>query len=185
VARSGVLLLPFTASSVGVARRRLIAELISAGIFEGSARDAALVLSELISNALRHASPLPGAKVKVAWILRRDSVEVAVSDGGGRTVPELAQPTASSVGGRGLGIVARLSRHWGVRSGDGEMTVWAELPAPHGGRARPGRAGLDDAAALQGAASDALARPRKPGRLRRLARGWGAAGVVPRASAFT
>jgi anti-sigma regulatory factor (Ser/Thr protein kinase) len=160
-----VLLLPYTASSVGVARRRLIADLISAGIFESSACDAALVLSELISNALRHASPLPGAKVKVAWILHRDSVEVAVSDGGGQTVPELTQPTMSSVGGRGLGIVARLSRHWGVRSGDGEMTVWAEVPAAPGGTARRGPSKRQGAAELQGAASDALAL------LRRLASG--------------
>ena len=150
-----MLLLPYTASSVGVARRRLIADLISAGIFEASACDAALVLSELISNALRHASPLPDAKVKVAWILRRDSVEVAVSDGGGRTVPRLTQPNASSVGGRGLGIVARLSRHWGVRSGDGEMTVWAELPAPHGGSVLRSPGSVNGAAELQDAVSDA------------------------------
>jgi len=148
-----VLLLPYTASSVGVARRRLVADLISAGIFEASACDAALVLSELISNALRHASPLPGAKVKVAWIVRRDSVEIAVSDGGGPTVPQLTQPAVSALGGRGLGIVARLSRHWGVRSGDGEMTVWAEVPAPHGGPVRRNGTGRNGTAELQGAAT--------------------------------
>jgi len=153
-----VLLLPYTASSVGVARRRLVADLISAGIFEASACDAALVLSELISNALRHASPLPGAKVKVAWIVRRDSVEIAVSDGGGPTVPQLTQPAASALGGRGLGIVARLSRHWGVRNGDGEMTVWAELPVPHGGPARRNGTGRNGAAELQGVATRRMSR---------------------------
>ncbi len=114
VATSGALLLPYTASSVGVARRRLIGELTDAGVYEGTACDAGLVLSELISNALRHATPLPGRTVKVAWQLRQDTVEVAVSDGGGQTVPLVNQPSNWSVGGRGLGIVDRLSLRWGV-----------------------------------------------------------------------
>jgi anti-sigma regulatory factor (Ser/Thr protein kinase) len=118
VATSGVLLLPYTASSVGIARRRLIGDLTQADVYEGAACDAGLVLSELISNALRHATPLPGCTVKVAWILRQDSVEVAVSDGGGPSVPMVNEPTNWSIGGRGLGIVARLSLRWGVRSGD-------------------------------------------------------------------
>jgi anti-sigma regulatory factor (Ser/Thr protein kinase) len=162
VATSSVLVLPYTPSSVGVARRRLIGDLTQAGVYEGTACDAGLVLSELISNALRHATPLPGRTVKVTWSLRQDSVEVAVSDGGGPTVPVASEPANSSIGGRGLGIVARLSLRWGVcvdgyltdghpagdhPSGDGagdghgdcpgesysgETTVWAELPVRYG-----------------------------------------------------
>jgi anti-sigma regulatory factor (Ser/Thr protein kinase) len=118
VATSSALLLPYTASSVGVARRRLIGDLTEAGVYEGTACDAGLVLSELISNALRHATPLPGRTVKVSWNLRQDSVEVAVSDGGGPTVPMVNKPSNWSLGGRGLGIVARLSLRWGVCVGD-------------------------------------------------------------------
>jgi anti-sigma regulatory factor (Ser/Thr protein kinase) len=132
VATSSALLLPFTASSVGVARRRLIRDLLEAGVYEGTACDAGLVISELISNALRHASPLPGSVVKVSWTLLQDSVEVAVSDGGGPTAPAVNEPTSWSIGGRGLGIVSRLSLRWGVRGSEGgdepETTVWAELP---------------------------------------------------------
>jgi anti-sigma regulatory factor (Ser/Thr protein kinase) len=161
VATSSVLVLPYTASSVGVARRRLIDDLIQAGVYECTACDAGLVLSELISNALRHATPLPGRTVKVAWDLRQDTVAVAVSDGGGETVPIVNEPTNWSIGGRGLGIVARLSLRWGVCVDDaqwesdapangqaaaeaeknghwpsdrrpGEHTVWAELPVRYG-----------------------------------------------------
>jgi anti-sigma regulatory factor (Ser/Thr protein kinase) len=114
VATSSALLLPFTASSVGVARRRLIGDLTEAGVYEGAACDAGLVISELISNALVHARPLPGRTVKVSWKLGQDSVEVSVSDGGGPTVPMVNEPSNWSVGGRGLGIVARLSVRWGV-----------------------------------------------------------------------
>ena len=63
-------------------------------------------------------------------------MEVAVSDGGGPTTPAIGEPTNWAIGGRGLGIVARLSLHWGVRvqedgaqeDGAPETTVWAELP---------------------------------------------------------
>lgn len=159
VATSGMLVLPYTASSVGVARRRLIGDLAEAGVSESTACDAGLVISELISNALRHATPLPGNSIKASWGLRADSVTVAVTDGGAETLPRVHQPTGSSLGGRGLGIVDRLSVQWGVQDGRegldigleprlesrleahleahlGEglaagITVWAELPVEY------------------------------------------------------
>ena len=142
VGTSSVLMLPYTASSVSVARRRLMADLADAGVFETTACDAGLVLSELISNALRHATPLPDASVRVAWRVDGDCLEIAVSDGGGPTVPAVNEPGSSAIGGRGLGIVDRLSLRWGVdvakdgeadtakdgkADGVGKTTVWAEL----------------------------------------------------------
>jgi anti-sigma regulatory factor (Ser/Thr protein kinase) len=142
VGTSSVLMLPYTASSVGVARRRLMADLADAGVFETTACDAGLVLSELISNALRHATPLPDATVRVAWQVDGDCLEIAVSDGGGPTVPAVNEPGQGAIGGRGLGIVDRLSLRWGVETakengtaeqddtaGEGarETTVWARL----------------------------------------------------------
>ncbi|MGE5290072.1 MAG: ATP-binding protein [Micromonosporaceae bacterium] len=122
-------MLPYTASSVGVARRRLLGDLADAGVHEATACDASLILSELISNALRHASPLPGGMVRVSWRLSGDCVEIAVGDGGGPTAPAVNKPAAGALGGRGLGIVDRLSLRWGVyaRQDGSETTVWAEL----------------------------------------------------------
>ncbi|MDX6420792.1 MAG: hypothetical protein QOG28_5412 [Trebonia sp.] len=130
VGTSGVWMLPYTASSVGIARRRLIGDLTRAGVYEATACDAGLVLSELVSNAIRHGTPLPDSVVKVSWTLSDESIEVAVSDGGGPTVPMVNKPAAGALGGRGLGIVDRLSLRWGVytRQDGSETTVWAALP---------------------------------------------------------
>ena len=130
VGTSSVWMLPYTASSVGIARRRLIGDLTRADVCEATACDAGLVLSELVSNALRHATPLPGSQVKVSWMLGDGFIEVAVSDGGGPTAPMVNKPAANALGGRGLGIVDRLALRWGVytRQDGSETTVWAALP---------------------------------------------------------
>ena len=91
--------------------------------------DAALVVSELLSNAIRHAAPLPGAKVRVAWTLNDDALRVAVSDAGGGPLPRITQASPAAPGGRGLGIVETLSSCWGVLRDEGETTVWAMLMA--------------------------------------------------------
>jgi two-component sensor histidine kinase len=130
VTEASDLLLPFVAASVGVARRRLVSDLIQAGVRGSVVTDAALVLSELLSNALCHAAPLPGAGLRVAWCLDAGSVRVSVTDGGGQTVPELGKPDPSTTGGRGLRIVERLCLGWGTRRDDRGTTVWAEVPVP-------------------------------------------------------
>jgi anti-sigma regulatory factor (Ser/Thr protein kinase) len=130
VTESSDLQLPFAASSVGVARRRLVSDLIRAGVCGPAITDAALVLSELLSNALRHATPLPGSGLRVGWSLDSGSVRISVRDGGATTVPELGEPNPFTTGGRGLRIVDRLSTCWGTRSDDEGTTVWAEVPVP-------------------------------------------------------
>ncbi len=111
-----------------MARRRLVSDLMTAGIYDSAACDVALIISELLSNALRHAAPLPGSQIRVAWRIDEESVQVSVSDGGGMTVPELGEPTPGATGGRGLRIVERLSRRWGTSTGDAGTTVWAQVP---------------------------------------------------------
>lgn len=117
---------------MAVARDRLAADLIAAGILDGAVGDAVLVVSELISNSIRHARPLPGASVQVAWALDDGFLEVTVSDGGALTRPMAARATVSSLGGRGLDIVDYLARTWGIRTDDSGVTVWAVLSAPPG-----------------------------------------------------
>jgi anti-sigma regulatory factor (Ser/Thr protein kinase) len=108
-----------------------VSDLAAAGIYETAVGDAALVITELLSNAIRHAAPLPGAQVRVTWTLDHDAVRVAVSDAGDGALPHVTEPAPGAPGGRGLGIVETLSVHWGVLRDNGETTVWALLSAPH------------------------------------------------------
>jgi len=134
--------LPCAPASVANARRVLSDELIAAGICDHAVGDAALVVSELVSNAILHAYPLPGERLKVTWAVDDGWVEVAVSDGGSATMPQAGHPTPASVSGRGLAIVAHICQTWGVRTDDVGLTVWAILPAPGRGQAA-GQTGLD------------------------------------------
>jgi anti-sigma regulatory factor (Ser/Thr protein kinase) len=128
VTEASVLMLPFAASRGGVARRRLVSDLIAAGIYDSAVCDAALVVSELLSNALRHAGPLPGAEIRVAWSIEASTVQVTVCDGGSEAAPELGHPTQAATGGRGLRIVEQLSTDWGASRDDEGTTVWARVP---------------------------------------------------------
>jgi anti-sigma regulatory factor (Ser/Thr protein kinase) len=97
--------------------------------------DAALVLTELISNALRHARPLADGGVRAEWRFSGRALEVTVTDGGSTRQPHVTFASEDTLGGRGLAIVSALSAEWGVgharRDGEGkrvdECTVWARL----------------------------------------------------------
>ncbi|MQA94311.1 MAG: ATP-binding protein [Streptosporangiales bacterium] len=136
-------MLPHAPASVAVARQRLYSDLVAWGVFEPVADDAALVVSELISNALRHARPLPSGEIEVTWTLADGAVEVAVRDGGSSTEPRLSRPSLSSLGGRGLGIVQHLAKRWGVRYDNDATTVWAVVGVPeHQAHDNPSTNGL-------------------------------------------
>jgi anti-sigma regulatory factor (Ser/Thr protein kinase) len=126
---SASVMLPHSAQSVRSARRRLADDLARRGVHDEVIGDASLVVSEIISNALKHARPLTSGQIRVAWDLSSTSLELQVSDGGGPTRPYLQTPSLSSLGGRGLGIVATLCSEWGVRQDADGTTVWATLSA--------------------------------------------------------
>lgn len=129
-------LLPHAAASVGVARRHMITELICRGVPAPVVDDAALVLSELVGNAVRHGSPLPDGGIEVSWQREGAVVRLEVCDGGGGPAGVAAEggPRATSSttaeGGRGLAIVSRLAVTWGRQVRDGVTCVTAELRVP-------------------------------------------------------
>jgi anti-sigma regulatory factor (Ser/Thr protein kinase) len=119
-------------ASAGEVRRRLGADLTDAGLSPAVISDATLVVSELVGNSVRYATPLPGGVLEVSWTVDPDCIRLRVSDGGGPSVPARHNAGPADVRGRGLAIVAALARDWGVEIGQdgvGPMsTVWVDLP---------------------------------------------------------
>ena len=128
------LLLPHAATSVSIARHRCVDELRGRGIPPLAIDDTALVLSELVGNAVRHGRPLDGGGVDVRWTVTATSVRVEVRDGGrGPLQHQASRPvrgTADDEGGRGLAIVALLTTSWGSAFDSDEAVVWADIPIP-------------------------------------------------------
>lgn len=130
VDRSWCVVVPHHARGARMARHRLAAELASA-VRPALLADVVAVVAELVGNSVRHADPLPGGVVRVAWRLRpgvdSDLVEVRVTDGGADEQPRIRTAGPDSVDGRGLTIVAALAKHWGVERDGLGQSVWAQL----------------------------------------------------------
>jgi anti-sigma regulatory factor (Ser/Thr protein kinase) len=122
--------LPHEVSAVADARRRLGVYLKRCRVARNVSDDAQLVLSELLSNAIRYAPPLPAGEVRAAWWIDKAGVHVEVTDGRGDTEPQRISGThPESIGGRGLAIVDILTSGWNVRTAPDHRTVHAVIPS--------------------------------------------------------
>jgi PAS domain S-box-containing protein len=83
-----------------------------------------LVVSELVTNAIRYGEPPIQLR-----LIRDHSLICEVSDGSS-TSPHLRRAHAFDEGGRGLLLVAQLTQRWGSRQTGGGKTIWAEQPLP-------------------------------------------------------
>ncbi|MGW2888539.1 SpoIIE family protein phosphatase [Streptomyces griseoruber] len=83
-----------------------------------------LVASELVTNAIRHAT----GPVQLR-LLRDRTLICEVSDGSG-TSPRLRRARTEDEGGRGLFLVARLTERWGTRYTSTGKIIWTEQPLP-------------------------------------------------------
>ncbi|WP_407566139.1 ATP-binding protein [Streptomyces sp. 184] len=88
---------PHGPDGVGLARRRLRADLRARGTSEATVDDAVLVLSELLSNACRHARPLAtAASTADAEVLVRARGDTAPDHGPGRNPPPGAEAAGTA-----------------------------------------------------------------------------------------
>lgn len=119
---------PFDPSSAGIVRDELRAWLTRKGTDERTVEDARLIASELVGNALRHASPVEQGVVLVGWWAQDGRLALEVSDGGAETLPQQRVAGPNAIGGRGLQIVSALTEQWWVDSAPEGTTVRAVLP---------------------------------------------------------
>lgn len=89
--------------------------------------DIALVVTELVVNAIRHA----GTDVTVTLKPIDNGVRLEVSDGSTRPLRP-RQAAGSDEGGRGLLLVDALSHRYGVEAESKGKRVWAELLVEEG-----------------------------------------------------
>ncbi|WP_028804180.1 SpoIIE family protein phosphatase [Streptomyces sp. 142MFCol3.1] len=81
-----------------------------------------LVVSELVTNAIRHAAgPLR------LRLISEQALICEVSDGGA-TAPHLRHPKTTDEGGRGLFLISQFTQRWGTRYTDEGKIIWAEQP---------------------------------------------------------
>lgn len=118
--------LPLGCTAPAVARRVLGTTLPLWGFTDQPWLDgASLVVTELVSNAVRHG----GGCVSLELRAHEAQVTLSVADGSA-VVPRRADP--DDAGGRGLLIIEALSQRWGVEDHRGGKRVWVLLP-PHPG----------------------------------------------------
>jgi anti-sigma regulatory factor (Ser/Thr protein kinase) len=119
--------IPFAPESASRVREALVSWLDHRGSDAAVVDDARLVATELVGNAVRHASPLNNGTVLVRWHEDGSALELSVADGGGVSEPQQTDAKPWSEHGRGLQIVDALSSQWWVEHDSPLHTVHVRM----------------------------------------------------------
>ncbi|WP_149823021.1 SpoIIE family protein phosphatase [Streptomyces tailanensis] len=104
--------------------RKLTCDQLAAWQLEDVAFVTELVVSELVTNAIRYGEPPIQLR-----LIRDTSLICEVSDSSS-TAPHMRRARAFDEGGRGLLLVAQLTQRWGSRHTRTGKTIWAEQTLP-------------------------------------------------------
>ncbi|ARP68773.1 PAS sensor protein [Streptomyces pluripotens] len=114
--------IPADPALVAPVRKQVVHQLADWGLGE-TAFTAELVVSELVTNAIRYGSH----PIRLRLIHDATTLIFEVSDTS-HTAPHLRRAKTFDEGGRGLLLVAQLTQRWGSRHTAEGKTIWAELP---------------------------------------------------------
>jgi anti-sigma regulatory factor (Ser/Thr protein kinase) len=110
-------------SHVGLARRLVSAHLIDWKINGETGEVTVLLVSELVTNAMRHG----GAPIRLVADTTLSGVRVEVYDGNSDAFPAVRNIRPDAPGGRGLRLVEALADRWGTLEADDGKCVWFEI----------------------------------------------------------
>ncbi|MDX3606380.1 SpoIIE family protein phosphatase [Streptomyces sp. FL06-04B] len=114
---------PVDPAAVGETRTKVSRQLEAWGLEELS-MTTELIVSELVTNAIRYAT----GPVRLR-LLFQSALTCEVSDAS-NTSPRLRHARTTDEGGRGLFLVAQLAHRWGTRYTPQGKIIWAEQPIP-------------------------------------------------------
>jgi anti-sigma regulatory factor (Ser/Thr protein kinase) len=89
-------------------------------------RDVVLLVSEVVTTSVRHATPEARGDIGILVSIRDDRIRVDVSDGGPGFDPQV-RPSREGPSGWGLYPLDYLADRWGIR--DGSNALWFEFDA--------------------------------------------------------
>jgi serine phosphatase RsbU (regulator of sigma subunit)/anti-sigma regulatory factor (Ser/Thr protein kinase) len=112
--------LPNDRTAVRSARHMAARQLAEWGL-EGLQDPTQLIVSELVTNAVRHSTGPIGLRLIQHQALTCEVFDTDVS------YPRLRHPRPTDENGRGLFLVSQLSGRWGARSVSGGKVVWADI----------------------------------------------------------
>jgi serine phosphatase RsbU (regulator of sigma subunit)/anti-sigma regulatory factor (Ser/Thr protein kinase) len=115
--------LPLDPAAVAGARK-VAGEQVAAWGLDETAFATELIVSELVTNAIRYGE----APIRLR-LIRGSTLICEVSDGS-NTAPHLRRARVFDEGGRGLLLVAQVAERWGSRQTPTGKTIWAEQPLP-------------------------------------------------------
>jgi anti-sigma regulatory factor (Ser/Thr protein kinase) len=120
------LALPSNDRAPALARKQLALFARSAELQAREYEALRLLVSELVTNAVRHAGARGRQKIGLSVQSSDETIRIEVSDQGtGFALPK-SPPVPSADGGYGLLIVDRLCSRWGIEH-NGRSLVWCEL----------------------------------------------------------
>lgn len=116
--------LPATQAAPGAARHALDGLELYVG--DDLCRTIKLLVSELVTNSVRHAGLQSNDTIEVSVAASDDRVRVEVDDPGRGFTPKVPEPDPQQESGWGLVLTSRLAERWGVAD-DGGARVWFEI----------------------------------------------------------
>jgi anti-sigma regulatory factor (Ser/Thr protein kinase) len=125
---------PPTPDSVAAARRSL--GRLAGHVPEPLLSDLRLLVSELVTNSVRHARLGSKDVIELRVALSGDSVRLEVADPGPGFEATLRPPGPDGSSGWGLHVVDAIADRWGVDHRD-STRVWVEINRPSEPRKRP------------------------------------------------
>jgi anti-sigma regulatory factor (Ser/Thr protein kinase) len=119
------LALPAVPASIPRARNALA--VLRGSVEEARLEDLRLVVSELVTNSIRHADLEPADAIDLRVRVEGGRIRLELHDPGRGFEPRSHPASRFQESGWGLFIVAQLADRWGVDEGRPGITVWAEI----------------------------------------------------------